>query len=132
MIVDERLRAQWLNFKLTSKIKIHQSSIVNHFLFQAELAAGHPHGVEGRLEAGRLQHGLRRDATATVLLLELPVVLVDVTNTGGKEGDACGDVLLVAGFDGLVDVAGGDGDGTCDGSAGDHALEAGGVRATGR
>ena len=63
---------------------------------------------------------------------EIPLVLVQIADAGGEELDAGGEVLFVAGFDGLVDVAGGDGDGPGDRAAGDHALEAGGIGAAGR
>ena len=37
---------------------------------------------------------------------EFPVVPLEFADAGGEEQDAGGDVLLVAGFEGLVDVAG--------------------------
>ena len=57
-------------------------------------------------------------------------MLIQLTDASGKQEDASGKVLFVAGFDGLVDMAGGDGDGTGDGASGDHSLKAGGIGAT--
>lgn len=52
-------------------------------------------------------------------------MLVQLADAGGEELDASGDVALVTGFDGLVDVACGDGDRACDGATCNHALQAG-------
>lgn len=59
----------------------------------------------------------------------MPVQFADAS---GEEFDAGGEILFVAGFDGLMDMASGDGDGTGDGPTGDHALEVSGVGAAGR
>ena len=56
---------------------------------------------------------------------------IEIADAGGEEADAICEVLFVAGFDGLVDVAGGDRDRAGDRAAGDHALEAGGIGAAG-
>ena len=61
--------------------------------------------------------------------LKFPVVLVEFADAGGKEIDAGREVILVAGFDGLMDVACWDRDRSGDRAACDHALKASGVSA---
>ena len=56
---------------------------------------------------------------------EIPLVLIEVADAGGEQLDACGEVGEVAHLNGLVDVAGGDRDGSGNGTIGHHALEAG-------
>ena len=62
--------------------------------------------------------------------LERPIEFVDFADAGGEEEDAAFDVVFVRGLDGLMDVAGGDGDGSGYAAAGDHALEVGGIGAS--
>ena len=54
--------------------------------------------------------------------LKTPVPLIQLTHSLGEEVDAVGDVFFVGHFDDLVDVAGGDGDGSGDGATGGHSL----------
>ena len=106
------------------------------------LEAGSPSGISSDTEAkvrfrkrdrvdGSLRYGERYKMGLGRLPLVLPIVGPELAGTGGEEVDAGLDVTFIRHFDDLMDVSGGDRDGTCDGASGGHSLEAGGVCAAG-